>query len=155
MTNDRQDLVSGRTLARIGLGLLLLGIVFLYRWGVENGYIIPAARVGVGVTLSSGMLAVGWVTRTRQATFGALLQGGGVAGLFVFALAASTPAGSDPDDAAAAALAVDPHSAVFENERFPEAEQCASCHREIYNEWRSSATRTPPSRPCSTSSSRR
>ena len=85
---DRQDLVSGRTLARIGLGLLLLGIVFLYRWGVQNGYIIPAARVGVGVALSSGMLAVGWVTRTRQATFGALLQGGGVAGLFVSAFAA-------------------------------------------------------------------
>ena len=86
---DRQrDLVTGKTLARIGLGLLLLGIVFLYRWGVEENLITEEARVGVGVALSFGLLAVGWATRLRQALFSALLQGGGIAGLFVTSFAA-------------------------------------------------------------------
>jgi nitrate/TMAO reductase-like tetraheme cytochrome c subunit len=61
-----------------------------------------------------------------------------VAGLFAIALATSTPAGSDPNEVAAE-LAKDPHYAVFKDERFPEAERCASCHEEIYNEWRASA----------------
>ena len=86
--SNRRDVVTGKTLARIGLGLLLLGIVFLYRWGIEQEIITPAARVGVGVALSLGLLSVGWVTRPRQVMFGALLQGGGVAGLFVSAFAA-------------------------------------------------------------------
>ena len=86
----RNDLVTGKTLARIGLGLLLLGIVFLYRWGIENNHIPVEARVGVGVALSLAMLGIGWATRTNRLIFGALLQGGGVAGLFVSAFAAHT-----------------------------------------------------------------
>ena len=88
LTADRPDLITGRTLARLGLGLLLLGLVFLYRWGIEQGIVTPTARVALGVALSAGMLTVGWATRTKQPLFGALLQGGGVAGLFVSAWAA-------------------------------------------------------------------
>lgn len=87
-TIDHRDLVSGKTLARIGLALLLLGLVFLYRWGVEQNYITEIARVGMGVAISLSLLGIGWATRTRQALFGALLQGGGVAGLYVTAFAA-------------------------------------------------------------------
>ncbi len=83
-----RDLVSGKTLARLGLGLVLLGIVFLYRWGIEQGVITPLARVAVGVLLSGGLLAFGWMTRGRRPLYSALLQGGGVAGLFVSAFAA-------------------------------------------------------------------
>ncbi len=39
----------------------------------------------------------------------------------------------------AAATGVDPHAAIFSAEQFPSATQCASCHKEIYDEWRLSS----------------
>ncbi len=43
------------------------------------------------------------------------------------------------DDALPTGLAQDPHTELFSNEKFPSAFQCADCHRQIFDEWRSSA----------------
>jgi nitrate/TMAO reductase-like tetraheme cytochrome c subunit len=41
--------------------------------------------------------------------------------------------------ASSPAAAKDPHAAVFRKSDFPSASQCRSCHKKIYEEWRSSA----------------
>ena len=38
----------------------------------------------------------------------------------------------------AAAPAADPHAAIFNKDNYPSASQCASCHKRVYDEWRSS-----------------
>jgi uncharacterized membrane protein len=73
---------------KIGIGLLLLGIAFLFKYSVDQGWLIPAARVAMGLSISGGLLAAGWVLRIRRAAFAEVLQGGGVAGLYLSGFAA-------------------------------------------------------------------
>lgn len=80
--------MSGKVVARIGLGLLLIGLVFLFRWSIIQGWIGPLARVLIGAAISTALLASGFVIRRRRPGFAVILQGGGLAGLYLSAFAA-------------------------------------------------------------------
>jgi hypothetical protein len=67
-------------LGRIGVGLLFLGVVFLFAYSIERGWIGPAVRVGAGIALGSALLVAGLRVRRRPALAGALL--GGSVGVF-------------------------------------------------------------------------
>lgn len=84
----RSTFISGRNLGRIGTAMLLLGLVFLYRWGVTQGWINELARVGAGGFLSLGLLGAGLYVSSRREVFSSLLEGAGLAGLFMTAFAA-------------------------------------------------------------------
>ncbi len=94
-TTDRQpdfgsrSFISGRDLGRIGTALLLIGLAFLYRWGVIAGWINELARVGAGGLLSLALLAAGISVSYRRPSFSALAEGAGIAGLFMTAFAAN------------------------------------------------------------------
>ena len=49
---------------------------------------------------------------------------------------------------------MDPHAKIFQEDQYPTAAVCGTCHAQIYKEWRHRATPTRRSRRCSTSSSR-
>ncbi|GEM_PF-2607683 len=89
MTDQRRDLeFPARLLFRIGLGLLLLSLVFLFRYAVVQGWIGPAARIALGAVGGAGLVGLGlWVARRRR-VFGVWLEGTGVAALYVTAFAA-------------------------------------------------------------------
>jgi uncharacterized membrane protein len=76
----------GKNLARLGLGLLLLGLVFLFRHSIEQGWIGPEARIALGGLIGLVMVATGALVPHRP-VFARLLQGGGVAALYLTAFA--------------------------------------------------------------------
>ncbi len=82
------DILTGKNFFRVGLGLVLLAIVFLFRYAIQAGWIGPEVRVGAGAVASVGMIAYGSVLARRRPSYGQLLAGGGVAGLYVTAFAA-------------------------------------------------------------------
>ena len=87
-SNDLEQILDAKFVARLGLGLLLVGLVFLFRWSLVQGWIGPQARVVIGAAVSAGLLGTGLALRERHTTFARLLQGGGLAGLYVSAFAA-------------------------------------------------------------------
>jgi len=74
-------------LSRVGIGLLLLGVVFFFAYSIERGWIGPAVRVGIGAALGLALVAAGSRVRRRPFLSGALL-GGGVAILYASVFAA-------------------------------------------------------------------
>ena len=80
--------LTGKNLFRVGLALVLLGLVFMFRYAVEAGWITEGARLALGVAASVSMLAVGARLIPVRKAYGALLAGGGIGGLYITAFAA-------------------------------------------------------------------
>ncbi|MEX2278995.1 MAG: DUF2339 domain-containing protein [Acidimicrobiia bacterium] len=86
--HSKPNLLSGRTLFRAGLTLLLLATVFFLRYSIEQGWIGPVARVGLAAAAGSAMIGTGAAVARRRPAYGILLQGAGSAVLFVTGFAA-------------------------------------------------------------------
>lgn len=87
--NDLWDsILTGKNLFRVGLALVLLGLVFMFRYAVEAGWVTAVARVGLGAAASVAMLGLGARLVSIRKGFGTLLAGGGVAGLYMTVYAA-------------------------------------------------------------------
>jgi uncharacterized membrane protein len=76
-------------LGRAGIGLVVLGFVFLYRYAVERGWLTPEARIGVGLLVGLAMLGAGAMRFQDRRRFRQILMGGGVVILFITGIAAS------------------------------------------------------------------
>jgi uncharacterized membrane protein len=62
----------------VGIGLFLFGVAFLFRYTVEQGWLVPAVRVGLGAALGTGLLATGLrLPRSRRRLRPVLLGGSG------------------------------------------------------------------------------
>ncbi len=82
------DLLSGRTLFRLGLALVILSVTFLFRYSIEQGWFGPLARVGMAATAGAIMIGIGMSLSERRRIYANLLQGGGSAVLYLTAFAA-------------------------------------------------------------------
>src|SRR5918997_1210820 len=83
------DLRSGEWwLNKLGIGLLLFGVAFLFVYSVERGWIGPWARVGFGAAIGTGLLAVGLRVYERRRAFSQVLLGGGVGAFYITGFAA-------------------------------------------------------------------
>jgi uncharacterized membrane protein len=83
------DLSSGEWwLNKIGIGLLLFGVAFLFVYSVERGWIGPWMRVGFGAAIGVGLLAVGMRLYERRPAFSQVLLGGGVGAFYITGFAA-------------------------------------------------------------------
>jgi uncharacterized membrane protein len=76
-------------LGRAGVGLVVLGFVFLYRYAVERGWLTPEARIGVGLLVGLVMLGAGAMRFQDRRRFRQILMGGGVVILFITGIAAT------------------------------------------------------------------
>jgi Predicted membrane protein (DUF2339) len=74
--------------ARAGVVLLLVGVSFLLRMGVEQGWLTPAVRVVGGVVIGVTLSAFGLVARTSRPAYSQLLVGGGVVAFYLSAFGA-------------------------------------------------------------------
>jgi hypothetical protein len=74
--------------ARAGVVLLLVGVSFLLRMGVEQGWLTPAVRVAGGVAIGCALSAFGLLARTSRPAYSQLLVGGGVVAFYLSAFGA-------------------------------------------------------------------
>jgi uncharacterized membrane protein len=81
--------VASQWLLRIGVITLLFGIGFFLKYSIDNGYLGPAARVGLTVITGLGMLVGGTrLLGRRYHALGQGLLGGGLAALYFAVFAA-------------------------------------------------------------------
>jgi uncharacterized membrane protein len=84
----RAWLFGGNTVLRVGLVLLFLGLAFLLRYATE-GMVVPIELRYAGVAAASlGLLGLGWWLRTRNHNYALMLQGAGIAVLYLTVFAA-------------------------------------------------------------------
>jgi hypothetical protein len=74
--------------ARAGVVLLLVGVSFLLRMGVEQGWLTPTVRVAGGVAIGVALSAFGLLARTSRPLYSQLLVGGGVVAFYLSAFGA-------------------------------------------------------------------
>ena len=74
--------------ARAGVVLLLVGVSFLLRMGVEQGWLTPAVRVTGGVVIGVALSALGLRARNSRPAYSQLLVGGGVVAFYLSAFGA-------------------------------------------------------------------
>ena len=84
----RNWLLGGNTVLRVGVVLLFLGLAFLLRYATE-GMVVPIELRYAGVAAAAiGLLGLGWWLRRRNASYGLMLQGAGIAVLYLTVFAA-------------------------------------------------------------------
>ena len=75
-------------LNKIGIGLLLLGLVFLYKYSVDQGWLVPLVRVAFGAALGTTLLAIGLRVYHGHRHFSQVLLGGSIAAYYTTGFAA-------------------------------------------------------------------
>lgn len=70
-------------LNKIGIGLFLLGIVFLFKFSIDKGWITPAIRVVFGLVLGTGLFLTGFRTYGNRRHFSLVLLGGAIATYYI------------------------------------------------------------------------
>ena len=84
----RAWLFGGNTVLRVGVVLLFLGLAFLLRYATE-GMVVPIELRYAGVAGAAlGLLGLGWWLRTRNRQYALMLQGTGIAVLYLTVFAA-------------------------------------------------------------------
>jgi len=82
-------LKRGNPLARAGIVILFFGAAFLAKYAAEHS-MFPIELRFIGLALGAfALLIIGWRLREKRAVYGQLLQGGGIAGLYLTVFAAT------------------------------------------------------------------
>ncbi|MCU1764389.1 DUF2339 domain-containing protein [Pseudomonas protegens] len=88
LSGARNWLFGGNTVLRVGVVLLFLGLAFLLRYATE-GMVVPLELRYAGVAACSlGLLGLGWWLRRRNSNYALMLQGTGIAVLYLTVFAA-------------------------------------------------------------------
>ncbi|MGF1604136.1 MAG: DUF2339 domain-containing protein [Thermosynechococcaceae cyanobacterium] len=75
-------------LNRLGIGLLLLGVAFLFKYSIDQGWIVPAVRIGFGLGLGTLLLVLGWRLESQRTALSQILIGGSIGTFYLTGFAA-------------------------------------------------------------------
>ena len=75
-------------ISRVGIGLLLVGVVFLFKYAVDQGWLMPWTRVAFGVALGAALAAIGFRVPLRRRWFAQIMLGGAAASWYITGFAA-------------------------------------------------------------------
>ena len=75
-------------LNKLGIGLLLLGLIFLYKYSVDQGWLVPPVRVAFGLVLATALLAIGLRVYRDHRHFSQVVLGGSIAAYYTTGFAA-------------------------------------------------------------------
>lgn len=88
ISNAQAWLFGGNTVLRVGVLLLFLGLAFLLRYATED-MVVPIELRYAGVAACAlGLLGLGWWLRLRNSNYALMLQGTGIAVLYLTVFAA-------------------------------------------------------------------
>ena len=75
-------------LNKIGIALLLLGLGFLFKYSVDQGWLTPLVRVSIGLVLAVGLVGLGMRLPQSKRVLNQVLMGGGIAAFYITGYAA-------------------------------------------------------------------
>jgi len=79
----RNWLLGGNTIVRVGLIVLFVGLSFLASYAASAGLFPVELRLALVGLFGAGLIAFGFKTRQERPQFGLVLQGGGVATIYL------------------------------------------------------------------------
>jgi uncharacterized membrane protein len=86
--NDWERFIGENLISKIGIAILVLAIGYFVKYAIDNDWIGPVGRVGVGLVCGGILIGVAHRLRNRYKAFSSVLIGGGIAVLyFTIALA--------------------------------------------------------------------
>lgn len=72
-----------RWLYRIGIALLLIGVAFLFKYSVDQGWLIPPVRSAFGLGIGAALFFGGLQMGTEKSPLKQILTGGGIAAFYI------------------------------------------------------------------------
>lgn len=99
-------LFGGNSLVRLGALVLFLGLAFLLRYAAERVTVPVEMRYAGVASVGLALLALGWVLRRKRADYAQVLQGAGIAVIYLTTLAGMKWHGLVPPTAGFVFLAV-------------------------------------------------
>jgi len=99
-------LLGGNTVVRVGVLVLLVGVLLLAKWAADNALFPVEARLAVSALIGLALTVVGYRLREARPGFGTTLQGGGIAALYLVVFVALRLFGLVPPGLAFALFAV-------------------------------------------------
>lgn len=85
---DRWAHEGEQWMGRVGIGLLFLGLVYLFNYSIEQGWITPAVRVAAGLAIGGALLALGLRLEAGRPSYSRILLAGALAVFYVTGFAA-------------------------------------------------------------------
>jgi len=83
---DWEKFIGENLISKIGIAVLVLAIGFFVKYAIDNDWIGPVGRVGIGLLCGGILVAVAHWLRNQYAAFSSVLVGGGLA-VFYFTIA--------------------------------------------------------------------
>ncbi len=82
---DLEKFIGENLISKIGIGILVLGIVFFVKYAIDNEWIGPVGRVAVGLLCGGILIGIAHYLRNSYTAFSSVLIGGGIA-VFYFTI---------------------------------------------------------------------
>ncbi len=75
-------------ISRVGIGLLLFGLVFLFKYAVDQGWLTPQIRIVFGLGLGTALATIGFRVDRARRWFSQIMLGGAAASWYITGFAA-------------------------------------------------------------------
>lgn len=85
----RRFFTEGNPIVRIGMVVMFFGLSFLVKYASNQGLLPLELRMATVAAVAIALIGFGWKTRTRAGGYGLVLQGGGIAALYLTVFAAT------------------------------------------------------------------
>jgi uncharacterized membrane protein len=79
---DLEKFIGENLVNKIGIAILVLAIAFFVKYAIDNNWVGPAGRVGIGVLCGSILIGIAHRLRNSYKAFSSVLVGGGIAVLY-------------------------------------------------------------------------
>lgn len=79
---------EGNPIVRVGMVVMFFGLSFLAKYAASEGFIPLELRLAAVAAIALALVILGWKTRAKAGGYGLVLQGGGIAALYLTVFAA-------------------------------------------------------------------
>lgn len=80
---------QGNPIVRVGMVIMFFGLSFLVKYASGHGFLPIELRLTCVAIIAMVLIGLGWKTRNKQDGYGLVLQGGGVASLYLIVFASA------------------------------------------------------------------
>lgn len=85
----RRFFTEGNPIVRVGMVVMFFGLSFLVKYASSQGMFPIELRLAAVCGIAIALIVIGWKTRAKEGGYGLVLQGGGIAALYLTIFAAA------------------------------------------------------------------